>query len=401
MKKRTILYFSDAIGEHAISVFYTAIKKNYSRLILLFIGFFTQTIDAYGQDFNFKNYWQDSTYRVAIVKAKVKSVLEFQKFSRASFVSIRGFRFDKAGRVTASYLPGYPGDSKSTYQYDNKGKLIKEKHFEDRDTSKLSYWWDFEYKEGKNLVIGKKSYYDAHGKIYTDIAKTEILLSSKEKKVRKKTTIEGDLFKETTYFIDSTHNGYHFIVITKKTVPTKIKAVTDNSHKSITRSYLRNGKECVDVLGLSITSGVSKLTFCTTTCSTLDSNKRKTETVETNYAYTLPEYPENENQILQMIDSGKTQGEIKEIIKYSYDDNGLLLEKNTRQKGYGVTTIRYKYNIKNQLIEEIQSGTIKRKTVYTYNEYGFIENIKFYTSEDGIKEETFSGELDYKFEYYE
>lgn len=399
--------------------------KTTSILILNFALSFT----IKSQDFDFYKFQLDSAYRREVINGKVKSVFEFSK-RPTGWISSRGFRFDRLGRVTASYLPGYTGQSKATYEYNDKGKLIKRNHFGDNDTSKLGYWVDFEYDLEGNPVQETTSFYDANGKFHSDVTQMEILCSSKEKTVRKTTSIKGDMFRETTFLIDSSFKKYRFEVKIRKEEP--VKENTD-SHSSIATKTIRrltdnNSQECEDIIEYSISNGEQTLTFFTSICTSYDKQKRKiliekkifvlgqqfdAFVTEKMSALTRDELQallkkiNNPQSLLQMLDDKKLKEAEKEVTVYKYNDSGLLSERTLKSDHHEGKIIQFNYNVKRELSEEVELspdilGQIKllRRTLYTYNNKGLVSNISYYALKEGTDEEILTGEDEYRFEYF-
>ena len=383
------------------------------------------------QEFEFSKYLLDSTSRRPLVRAKVKSVIELSTRPDGK-IRTRGLYFDKMGRLEESYFPDYfPKLTKVTYEYYQHGELKKQSYFDQKDTTKLIEWKDFEYNSEGHLVKEKITNTEAQGTSHSEVTKYDKPISENQKTITKQIRTNAS-FIETILIIDSTINEIQFRIFIKYSEsPSSAPNNLLSQQKTITRTFIKNNIEYKDLAMFSINNRQSELTRFIRTSTLLDNQKRKIEVIKANYteanpkrsgdenpAYAINRWTENmialskanENSVFEIIDNRTFNPKITEKINYSYNENDLLQEMITFKGGQEITK-RYTYDSKQQLIEiktitkrTQYSGVTEsftKRTVYTYNDRELISSESNFGVKIGTVEEVLLDKTNYVFEFYD
>src|SRR5690606_4433936 len=159
-----------------------------------------------------------------------------------------------------SYFPSYIEQTKVTYEYDGDGKLIKQSHFTDKDTTKLEFWKNFHYDRSGQLVKETKTDVDIQGQYHTIVTHFETVISNSEKIIQKVTRVKQGGIREVVYHIDSIYQGYQFKVVIRQSEPSESdKKALRIGRKSLSRSYSSKEHETKDILAYSISNDSKKL----------------------------------------------------------------------------------------------------------------------------------------------
>lgn len=106
------------------------------------------------------------------------------------------------------------------------------------------------------------------------------------------------------------------------------------------------------------------------------------------YKHEMQYFEESEKSNLKSSIKSDADNHVFETIKYSYDKNGRLHEKNTISDFKGKTTKNYFYNIEGAITETIEKDLINNEvlhTVFQYDDFGNLIKIIEYDGEENIQ----------------
>jgi hypothetical protein len=308
--------------------------------------------------------------------AKARHVRTMEEVDSRPTYTVYGGRYtmDTAGRVIAMLNSS---GHLVRREYNAKSLIAKSLFYDEKDTSKIAYWVRMEYDEKGRLIKEETGIYQ-DGKLVVKKNLDSRVITGKEGKKRTETChYYHDKVTRTTYSSDSVAGIYEFSISYEYRRATPDEKGRQMGEKMLTRNYYKDNCHYTDKVNYIINGRRQVPMKIETSYHQTDAKGRVLEYGTIGYeeavsAY-FQEHPEDFNRysmpplFIKEILNNRIKGDRKADVKYVYDSKGLLIEKNS----YG-THYKFKYNNKDQVVEQTGQGSYNTIDLLYYNEKGLV-----------------------------